>query len=462
MSQNPEKHEHHISPGKVILVCVLIAIVVAAVAIGGYLPRKERDEAAKSAASLEKTSLPRVAAAKVRRASAESEVVLPGSISALVEAGIYARASGYVKKRYVDIGDRVRAGQLLADIEVPELDQQVAQAKAALSQAKQQLGQAKASLLQSQSQRDLAKLTSDRYTSLVSRGAVARMDADTQQANFKTSEALVAAQESNVGAAEENVRQAEANLERVIALQDYKQVKAPFAGVVTARNVEAGALISANGGGQGGTNASASELYRIAQSGTVRIMESVPQSSALGIAVGMPAEVSVVEFPGKKFAGKVARTANTLDPATRTLMVEVHLPNGDGKLLPGMYAEVRFKTHRETPPFLVPGDALIAANSGPQVAVLLETPDAPPGARKIHFQPVSLGRDFGLQTEVIGGLDGSELVAVNPGDDVRDGVFVKFELSGQGRGAAGNAAPGRGAEPKPAPSSAPNGGSDKK
>ncbi len=457
MSQQvPEKHEHHISPGKVIFFFVVIALIVGAVAVGGYLPRKEREDAAKSAARVEQTSLPRVAAAKVRRAPAESEILLPGSISALVEAGIYARAAGYVKKRYVDIGDRVRKDQLLADIEVPELDLQVAQAKAALAQAKQQLGQAKASLLQVQSQRDLAKLTSDRYTSLVARGAVARMDADTQQANFRTSEALVASQEANVGASDENVRQAQANLDRVMALQDYKQVKAPFAGIITARNIEAGALISANGAGQGGTNALASELYRIAQSGSVRIIENVPQSTALGIVVGMPAEVSVVELPGRKFIGKVARTANTLDPASRTLMVEVQLPNADGKLIPGMFAEVRFKTHRETPPFLVPGDAIIAANSGPQLAVLQETPDAPPGARKIHFQPVSLGRDFGVQTEVVGGLDGSEIVVVNPGDDVRDGAFVKFELSGQGRGGA--PAAGRGA----GTANADKGGSDKK
>jgi RND family efflux transporter MFP subunit len=450
----PDKHEHHISPGKVILVVLILAAVIGAVALGGYLPRKQREEAANSAAREEKTSLPRVAAAKVRRAPAEAETVLPGSISALVEAGIYARASGYVKKRYVDIGDRVKQGQLLADIEVPELDQQVAQAKAALSQARQQLGQAKASLLQAQSQRDLAKLTSDRYSSLVVRGAVARMDADTQLANYKTSEALVAAQESNVGASEENVRQAQANLDRVTALQEFKQVRAPFAGVVTSRNVEAGALISASGGGQGGNTSNAGELYRIAQSGTVRILESVPQSSALGIAPGMAADVTVVEFPGRKFPGKVARTSNALDPASRTMLVEVHVPNADGTLVPGMYSEVHFKTVRPSPPFLVPGDAFIAANSGPQLALLQETPDAPPGARKIHLQPVSLGRDFGLQTEVVGGLDGSELVVLNPGDEVREGAFVKFELSGQGRGAA----PGRGADK----AATDKGGSDKK
>jgi len=440
-STQSDSHEHHISPGKVLLVLLVLAAIVGAVAVGGYLPRKEREEAANSAAREEKSSLARVSAAKVKRAPADTEIVLPGSISALVETGIYARASGYVKKRYADIGDRVKEGQLLADVEVPELDQQVAQARAALSQARQQLGQARASLLQAESQRDLAKLSSDRYASLVARGAVARMDADTQLANYKTSEALVAAQSANAAAGEENVRQSQANLDRVLALQEFKRVVAPFAGIVTARNIEAGALISASGGGQGGTNPQSGELYRIAQTGALRILESVPQSSAAEMRPGMPAEVTVAELPGRKFEGRVVRTANALDPATRTLLVEVHLNNRDGRLLPGMYSEVRFKVHREQPPLLVPGDSLIAANSGPQVGMLVEVADAPPGTRKVHLQPVSLGRDFGLQTEVIGGLKGTELVVLNPGDEVREGVLVRFELSGEGRGGAAGRGP---------------------
>ncbi len=438
---------HHISPGKVILVIVLLVVVVGAIAVAGYLPMKAREEAAAAAAKEEKVTLPRVGAVLVKRAAQDSEVVLPGTISALAEASVFARASGYVKKRYVDIGDRVKSGQLMAEIEAPELDQQVAQARAAVSQAQQQLGQAKASLLQAQSQRDLAKITAARYNNLVTKGAVARQDADTQDAAFKTAEALVAAQEANVSAAGENVRQSEANLQRIISLQDFKSVRAPFAGIVTVRNIEVGSLISANGGGQGMTSNSAgsgsatgNEMYRVAQVGTVRILENVPQTNAPGIHVGMPSEITVTEFPGRKFPGKVARTSNSLDPASRTMLVEVHVNNADGKLLPGMYAEVRFRSHRDNPPFLIPGDSVIAANAGPQVAILQEPDTAGDngnpetrGAKKVHLVPVQLGRDFGTQTEVIAGLQGTEMVVMNPSDDVREGALVRAEVTA-GRG----------------------------
>lgn len=416
------QHPHHISPGKVLLALLLLAVLLVAIGLAGYLPMKQREQAANALAASEKSDVPVVTVTKVKRASPDSETVLPGSISPLVEASIYARASGFVKKRYVDIGDHVKEGQLLAEIEAPELDQQVSQARAAGAQSQQQLGQSRASLLQTQSQRDLAQLTSERYTKLLEHGAVARQDADTQQANLKTSEAMVAAQDANVRAAEENVRQSQANLDRMLALQDYKKVRAPFAGIVTARNVEAGALIAANGGGQGATS-TGSEMYRIAQVTTVRIMENVPQSNAPGIHTGMVAEVTVVEYPGRKFMGNVARTSNSLDPVSRTMLVEVHVANTDGKLLPGMYADVRFRNHRETPPFLIPGDAVIAGAAGPRVAIVTLEPGQP--ALKIHLLPVTMGRDFGTQTEIIAGLNGSETIVLNPGDEVREGALVK-------------------------------------
>jgi multidrug efflux pump subunit AcrA (membrane-fusion protein) len=268
---------------------------------------------------------------------------------------------------------------------------------------------------------------------------VARQDADTQQATYKTAEALVVAQEANVSAAAENVRQAEANLQRIVALQDFKNVRAPFAGIITVRNIDVGSLISPTGGGQGmsptpggAAGAAGNEMYRVAQIATVRIMENVPQTNAPGIRIGMPAEVSVTEFPDRKFHGTVARTSNSLDPASRTMLVEVHVENRDGKLLPGMYAEVRFRGHRDSPPVLVPGDSVIAGNAGPMIAVLEDAPgdNGNPetrGAKKIHLTPVRIGRDYGVQTEVTSGLEGSEMVVVNPGDDVREGALVKAE-----------------------------------
>ncbi len=437
-------NEHRISRAKVTMAVLLLTAIVAAVAIPGYLPRRERAQAAADAASEERNALPAVTVARVRRAAADTELLLPGSISSEAEASIFARAPGYVRKRYVDIGDRVKAGQLLAEIETPELDQQVAQLRAAVSQARQQLAQARASLVQSQAQRDLAKLTWQRYDSLVRRGAVARQDADQQESGYKSAEALVDAQQASVRASEDNVAQEQANLDRGVTLQDYQYVRAPFAGVITARNIEVGYLISASGAGQGASPvnmpgapnppASGNEMYRLARIDTLRIVVSVPQPDAPAIVAGMSAGVSVTEFPGRTFIGKVARTANSLDPDSRTLPVQVEIPNLDGKLVPGMFAQVRFRNHRADPPLLVPGDSIIAGQAGMRVAVLEDLPGEP-GAKRIHLQSVQLGRDYGTQTEILAGLRGSETVVVNPGDVVREGSIVRPE--------ARDAAPGR-------------------
>ena len=440
---SPE-HPHHIATWKVVITTLVLAALVAAIGIAGYLPRKHREEAAASAANQEKVDLPVVTAARVRRAAQESEVLLPGTLSALVETSIYSRAPGYLKKRYVDIGDRVKSGQLMAEIETPELDHQVAQFRAQLSQAGQQLGQSKAALVQAEAQRDLAKVTMERYNNLVTRGAIARQDADTQESTYKTSQALVDAQQANVRASEENVRQAQANLDREIALQDYKMVRAPFDGIVTARNVDTGALISSAGAGQGVSPMSVSgaasstgyEMFRVAQLDVIRILASVPQANAPDIFVGMPAELTVHEFQGRKFAGKVTRTTNSLDPNSRTLLVEVQVPNRDRKLLPGMYAEIRFHSHRDAPPLLVPGDTIIAGAQGLRVAVLMDAPEQGKGAKKVKIQPVQIGRDYGMETEVLSGLSENELLVVNPGDDVQEGAFVRVESGSGQKGAA--------------------------
>ena len=445
VKNRPPEHPHHIATGKVIAVSMLLAALVAAIALAGYLPRKHRQDAAAGAALEEKTDLPAVTAARVRRASQDSEVLLPGTLSALVEASIYARAPGYVRKRYADIGDRVREGQLMAEIETPELDQQVAQSRAQVSQAEQQLGQARAAQVQAESQRDLAKITTGRYNNLVARGAIARQDADTQESTYKTSQALVDAQEASVRASQDNVKQAQANLDRVIAMQEYKNVRAPFDGIVTARNIDAGALISAAGAGQGvspmsvggAEAANGNEMFRVAQVGTIRILTSVPQANAPDVFVGMPADLAVHEFQGRKFVGKVTRTTNSLDPNSRTLLVEVQVPNRDGKLLPGMYAQVHFRSHRDAPPLLIPGDTLMAGAAGLQVAVLLDAPQEGKGAKKVQVQSVQIGRDYGMETEVLSGLAGNELLVVNPGDEVKEGAFVRAESGGGQKGAAG-------------------------
>ncbi len=446
-----EAGEHHISRGKVVAIVVVLVVVVIAAWLAGYLPRRDQENAAVAASNDVRSEIPFVTATKVRQAAADVDLVLPGSVSALQEASIYSRATGYVRKRYVDIGDHVKEGQLMAEIDAPDLDQQVAQARAAVAQAKQQLGMARASVIQAEAQRDLAKATLARYQGLVKDGAVAQQDYENTVSGAKTAEALVTAQQASVNAGDENVKQAQANLDRVSALQEFKNVRSPISGVVTVRNVDVGYLISSSGGGQGNSpatqpGASASspgygnELFRVAQLGTLRIFVSVPQSAASAMRVGLQARVSFANFPGREFQAKVTRTAGTLDPTSRTLLTQLELPNQDGKLFPGMYASVTFRDHRDTPPLLVRGDSLITNAGGVQVAVLNDAPQGD-GVKSIHLTPIQPGRDFGADMEILSGLSPGQTVVVNPSDFVREGALVKPYATPPAAGASG----GRGA-----------------
>jgi multidrug efflux pump subunit AcrA (membrane-fusion protein) len=447
-------------------IALIAAAAILALFLIGYFPRHNREKAANAAAEKEESSLPVVHAAKVTRSPAVTTLLLPGNITPVVEAYIYARATGYVRHRYADIGDRVRQGQLLADIEAPDLDAQVAQGRAAVAQAEQQLAQARASLENAQAQEELARVTWERYRVLVQHGAVSRQDADQQLANYKTAAANVRLQEASIRTNEENVRASRANLERLIALQGFEQVRAPFAGVITARNFDVGAFINAggattgststpNGGtqvtgqlGNSGANGSAPaqtttstaptstgapsgssvELFREAQIQTLRILVNVPQENAPTVRPGQPAAVFVQEFP-HPFEGNVTRTSQSLDQTVRTLLTEVEVANRGMVLLPGMYAQVRFADRRPNPPLLVPGDAVMAMPNGLEVAVLEDL--APQErrrlgqqARRIHIQTVQVGRDYGPTIEITSGLQGWEYVVTNPGDAVQEGAVV--------------------------------------
>lgn len=434
-----ELHPHHISRGKVAAGALLCVLIVVGAWLGGYLPHRNQEAAAVAAANNEKSAIPVVTTTVVRSAPQDSDLLLPGSISSVSEASIFARAAGYVSKRYVDIGDHVKAGQLMAEIVAPDLDQQVSQARAQVAVAKQQLGQARASLIQAEAQRDLANATLARYQGLIKTGAVAQQEYETQVSGSKTAEALVVSQQANVAGSQENVNQAQANLDRVIALQEFKSVRAPFDGVVTARNVDVGYLISSTGGGLGATpatqpgasqnSANGNEMFRVAQVDKLRIYISVPQSAAASVQVGMPASITIAELPGREFPGKVTRTANVLDPNARTLLTEVELSSQGGKLLPGMYATVRLRSHREVPPLLVRGDALLANAAGTSVAVLQDAGRGN-GQKRVHIQHVQVGRDYGAETEISSGLHDGDVVVINPGDEVREGAIVSAAKSG--------------------------------
>src|SRR4051812_31974998 len=311
----------------------VLALLIGSLAIAGYflgyLPRMRREQvlAAESRAGFE--SLPVVNVERVGRSAAQSNLVLPGNIQAVAEAPVMARATGYVKKRYVDIGDRVKEGQVLADIEALELGQQIRQAKAAIDQANQTVQQTEAALVQGRANANLARVTRDRYEALFTQNVISRQERDTHQAQYEVAEANVQALEKGIGAAKSNAAAVEANLARLNELLGYQTVRAPFAGVITVRNIDAGALVN-----EGNTL-----LFRIAQTDRLRTYLNVPQSESDSIRVGQQAKLKIADLGGRSFTGTVARTANALDPATRTLLVEVQIANS-GALMPGMYTQV--------------------------------------------------------------------------------------------------------------------------
>jgi RND family efflux transporter MFP subunit len=394
---------------------VLILLFVALIGAGfflGYLPRQRREDVLAAESKADAQNLPLVNVQLVKRSSTKTNLVLPGNIQAITEGPVLARASGYIKKRYVDIGDRVKDGQVLAEIEAPELGQQIKQAQATIDQANSTVQQAQAALEQGKTNSNLARVTADRWVNLFAKGVVSRQDNDTYQAQYQAQQANVMALEKAVAAAKSNVAAVEANLARLNQLLTYQTVRAPFAGVITLRNVDSGVLVT-----EGSTL-----LFRIAQTDRLRTYLNVPQSDADSVRVGQQATLIIPDRPGQQFKGLVARTANALDPATRTLLVEVQVPNPAGQLLPGEYAQVDLAVPRKDPPLLIPGDTLVVRADGPQVAVV-----GPDGA--VHFTSVQLGRDFGDRLEVLSGLQEGQQLAVNPSDLIREGVKVKPVLS---------------------------------
>jgi RND family efflux transporter MFP subunit len=403
---------------------VVLGLLAAGTFVGlffyGYLPQSKRQAELVQNAKTEGTTVLEVTASKVVKASGTSQLVLPGNIQAVAEAPILARATGYLKKRYVDIGDHVKEGQLVAEIDAPELTQQLQQAKASVEQASALLEQSNAALQQGRANEQLAKTTAQRYANLVQRGAVAKQDNDNFQAQWEAQRANVLALEKAVMAAKSNIAVATANVSRLNEVDMHRMVTAPFAGVITLRNVDVGALV----------NEGSTLLYRVAQTNRVRTYVNVPQSESAGMKLGVKATLSISELPSKKFEGVITHTSDSLDPSSRTLLVEIQLDNQAGLLKPGMYAQVAFKMSRKEPPLLIKADTLLIRADGPQVAKIL--PD-----QTIHFQKITVGRDFGETIEILAGLEEGDMVVANPGDWVQEKVKVKpveVKEAGAGRG----------------------------
>jgi RND family efflux transporter MFP subunit len=382
-----------------------VALVVAFLA--GYLPMQQREASLRAEADAQRKQVPRVEVIRVARGSAQATLVLPGTMQALTEAPILGRADGYLKRRLADLGDRVHAGQVLAEIDAPELEQQIQQADAAVEQAQAAVEQAQASLAQGKANRDLARITAERLQTLNERGITPQQDRDQSQAQLAAQDANVQAAEKAIAAQRSNLAAARANAGRLRAVDAYRMVKAPFDGVITQRNVDVGALVSTG----------STLLFRIAQTGMLRTYVNVPQSTVSAVRVGQAASLRLSDFPGRTFSGTVARMARALDPSSRTMLVEVDVPNGDGALFPGSFADVELVGSRANPPIVVPASSLVFRADGAQLAVV--RPD-----NTVHLQKVAVGRDYGDRLEILGGVDeGATIVAV-AGDTAREGTKI--------------------------------------
>jgi RND family efflux transporter MFP subunit len=332
-------------------------------------------------------AVPAVAVVAPTRGTPRQEIELPGSMQPFTDAPIYARTNGYLKRRYVDIGAHVKAGALLAEIDTPEIDQQ--------------LQQARADLMNAEANAKLAQTTADRYRDLIKTESVSQQDLDNANGNLEAKQAAV--------------ESSRANVKRLEQLKAFCRIEAPFDGVITARNTDVGALIDS------GSNAK--ELFHIADTRRLRVFVSVPEVYSRAAQPGITADLTLKEFAGRTFTGTLARTAQSIDLSSRTLLTEFDVDNPKGELLPGSYAEVHLKLPSPASTLQLPVNALIFRSEGLQVATVI--------GDRVKFVPINVGRDFGNEVEVVSGLTGAERVIVNPPDSLTDGATVSVATTGQ-------------------------------
>jgi len=383
------------SPLRLLVGLSIIGLAFAGLFAFAYLPRRAASQTLAREATERAQAVPRVAVVTPHLVSSERKLSLPGSVQPLEEAVIYARASGYVRRWLVDIGARVKEGDLLAEIDTPELDQELAQARAALAQAQANVVQAKAN-------QGLATTSLDRTGKLVEAGLSPQQDLDTSHAQSLVGDAALTVAEANVAAQNANIR-------RINDVRSYSRVMAPFAGTITERSVDRGSLVTAG-------NVS-TPLFKLASSDTVRVFVQVPQDAAPSIVLGTPTELAVREYPSEKFAGTVARTSGALDSATRTLNTEVRVPNPGGRLLSGMYAEVKLTLASERRVFELPATVLMVDASGLRIGIV-RSDDT------VHLQRIVLERDLGATVQLATGLEGGERVVQLAGVELVEGQKV--------------------------------------
>lgn len=366
------------------LACLLVLTGLLAAGIYGHLRQKraQEDFARENAAV-------HVEIVHVHARDKDSDLILPANVTAVHQTTLNARVNGYIAKWLVDIGDPVKEGQLLAEIAAPELDQQ-------LAQARQQLQEAQASY-------ELARANAKRSSELVVQQAVSIEEDDTDQSAFR--------------AADASVKAGQANVDQFLAMENFKKVTAPFAGKITDRSIDIGSLVTA-GSGTAGT-----PLYTLAATNPLNIFANVPQSLAPSIHTGLKVKLLVEEYPNRDFEATVVRTAEAIDPASRTLNTEMQIENDDGALYAGMYIRVKFNLGRDGAPVVIPATAFVFRQGGSQVAVLTKE-------NRVHWQKIQVGRDFGDEMEVLSGLADNDAVILNPTDDLTEGLAVLPEPPG--------------------------------
>src|SRR6202048_924230 len=385
-TQTTQEDARHDGEKKSRLFLFLVAVVVVLVIVGIFTMLQHREQYNALAKETEKLAIPNVAVIHPTVEPSQEDLVLPSTLQAYTESPIYARTTGYLKKWYHDIGSHVQKGELLADIETPEVDQQLSQARADLGTM--------------QANENLSRITATRYQELIKTDGVSKQEVDNAVGDYAARRAAVAS--------------AQANVRRLEELESFKHIYAPFGGVITRRNVDIGNLINA---GNGGT---AQELFFLAATDPIRAYVSVPEVYASAVHHGLGAYLELTQYPGEKFQGKVARTADAIDLASRTLNTEVDVPNKTGRLLPGGYAQVHLLVGVTGARLQVPVNALLFRAEGLR-AVTVDT------NHKTHLQPLAIGRDYGTSLEVLQGLNASDWIVLNPADSLDEGVQVNVK-----------------------------------
>jgi RND family efflux transporter MFP subunit len=388
-------------PGAWTVIAVALALIVLLVAMFfiGYFPHHKQEQQAKSDAASQAEDIPVVTVAAPRVSSPTTELFLPCDVRAFQETAIFPRTNGYLKKLYVDIQSPVTVGQLIAEIDSPEVDAQLLQAQGALAQANAAVVKAKAQL-------DLARRTLDRYHDLQTARefVVTRQEVEQKESDFTAAIGEEAQASANVVAADATVK-------RFTILQGFEKVTAPFDGIITARQYDVGALLSATDSSPG------TEMFRIAQVDRLRVFVNVPQVYVNEIKINAPAHLEVRNHPGVDFLGIVARNSGALDQRTRTMPFELHFPNKDNQLFAGMYGTAKLQLSQEHPVLLVPTAALRFDADGVQVATVKD--------QKIHLQKVQPGRDLGTELEIVSGLNPDDQVVTNPAERITEGSSVR-------------------------------------